>query len=120
MLTYWFPDPVSFWWSLAFAIVFAVGAVVAVFATLARRAEERNAGAIATLYGVGLGLAAVSEFVMYLQYANIWSLATAFALSTVAMNTIMIVAAVVAVLALIAGVALQIREERGYRLAHPA
>ncbi len=120
MLSYWFPPPVSFWWPLAFAIVFAIGAVVAVFATLARRAEERNASGIATLYGVGFGLAAVSELVMYLEFANIWSLATALALTTAAMNAIMIVAAVIAVVAVIAGVTLQVREERGYQVAHPA
>ncbi len=120
MLTYWFPAPVSEWWSLAFAIAFAVAAVVAVFATLARRAEERNAGAIATLYGVGFGLAAVSELVMYLDLANIWSLASALALTAATMNVIMIAAAVIAVAALIVGATLQVRQERGYQLAHPA
>lgn len=119
MLSYWFAAPVSYWWPLAFAIVFAIGAIVAIFATLARRAEEPNAGGIAALYGVGLGLVAVSEFVMYLQYAGIWSLATSFAV-TGAMGAIMIVAAVVAVVALITGAVLQVSEERSYQLAHPA
>lgn len=120
MLSYWFPTPVSFWWPLAFAIVFAIGAVVAVFVSLARRTEERNADSIAALYGVGFGLAAVSEFVMYLEFAGVWSLATSLTLATVAMNAIMIVVAVVAVVALIAGAVLQLQEERGYQVAHPA
>jgi hypothetical protein len=47
MFTYWFAAPVSYWWPLAFAVVFAIVAVFTVSATLARRAEERDATPIA-------------------------------------------------------------------------
>ena len=120
MVTYWFPTPLSYWWPLAFAIVFAIGAVAAVALTLVRRAQEPDARTIATLYGVGLGAVAVSEFMMYLDLAFGWSLATAFIMSAGLVTFFAIAAAVIAVAAIGAAVLLQLREERGYRHAHPA
>lgn len=119
MITYWFPTPLSYWWPLAFAIGFALVAVLAVAITLARRAEEPDAGVIATLYGVGIGIVAVSEFMMYLDVAFGWSLATAWAMSAGVVTFFAIAAAVVAVLAIGAAVVLQLQDERGYRVAHP-
>ena len=119
MVTYWFSG-VSEWWPLALAIVFALGAVFAVYATLARRAEEPYAGVIALLYGVGLGLVAVSEFLMYLDLAFGASLATTWNMTTDVVNFFAIAAAAVAVVSIGAAVALQFREERDFRLAHPA
>ncbi len=119
MLTFWFPAPVSYWWPLAFTAVFGIAAIIAVFATLARRAEERDAVTIATLYGVGLGLVAVSEFMQYLDIAFSVSLATAFSMATGLLTFIAIAAAVIAVAAIVVAVVLQFQEERGYRLAHP-
>ena len=119
MLSYWFPAPVSFWWPLAFTIIFAAAGVFAVYAALARRAEEPNAGAVASLYGVGFGLLALSELMMYLDVVFGWSLATAFAISTGVVTFFVIAAAVIAVLALVAGVTIQYRDERGYRMVHP-
>lgn len=119
MLTYWFTG-VSYWWPLALAIVFALAAVVAVYATLARRAEERDAGNIALLYAAGLGLVAVSEFMMYLDLAFGASLAAAWNLTTDVVNFFAVAAAVIAVVCLGVGVLLQFREERDYRLLHPA
>jgi hypothetical protein len=120
MLSYWFPAPVSFWWPLAFTIIFAAAGVFAVYAALARRAEEPDAALIALLYGIGFGLIAVTEFMMYLDVAFGVSLAAAFAMSTGIVTFFAIAAAVVAVLALVAGGALQYREERSYRVMHPA
>jgi hypothetical protein len=120
MFTYWFPAPVSFWWPLAFAIVFALAAVVAVNMTLVRREEERDAGTIASLYGIGFGLIAVTEFMMFLDVAFGWSLATIWALTTSVVSFFAIAAVVIAVIALGAAVTLQMQEERGYRQLHPA
>ncbi len=120
MLTYWFPAPVSFWWPLAFTIIFAVAGVVAVFATLARRAQEFDASTIALLYGIGFGVIAVSEFLMYLGIALGWSLPTVFGFSTVFAPVLVIVAALIAVASLVGAVAIQWREERIYRMFHPA
>ncbi len=120
MISYWFPAPIAWGWPLAFAIAFAIVAVVAVFATLARRTEERDAGVIALLYGVGIGLVAVSEFMMFLDVAYGWSLAAAFSMATGLVTFFAIAAAVVAVGAIAIAVVLQFQEERGYRLAHPA
>ncbi len=119
MLTYWFPTPLSYWWPLGFAIGFALVAVFAVAATLARRAEERDAVAIASLYGVGFGLVAVSEFMMYLDVAFGWSLAAAFTMATGVVTFFAIAAAVVAVVAIGAAIVLQFQEERGYRVERP-
>lgn len=110
----------SFWWPLAFAILFAAAGVFAVYATLARRAEEPNVGSIALLYGIGFGLLAVSEVMMYLDVAFTWSLVTAFAMSTAVVNVFAIAAVVIALLALVAAAAIQLREERSYRVMHPA
>lgn len=120
MFTYWFAAPVSFWWPLALTIVFALAAVVAVNVTLARREEERDAGTIASLYGIGFGLIAVTEFMMYLDVAYGWSLATIWALTVGVVNFFAIAAVVVAVIAIGAAVALQLQEERGYHRMHPA
>jgi hypothetical protein len=118
MLTYWFPAPVSFGWALAFAVAFAFAAVFAVFATLARRDEERDNVTIAALYGVGLGLVAISEFMQYLDIVFGWSLAAAFSMSTGLLTFIAITAAMFAVMAIVTAVVLQIQEESSYRLAH--
>lgn len=111
MLSYWVPALVALWWPLAFAIVSAIGAVIAVSARVARRAVERIADRITAIYGVNFGLADVSEFVLYLAFAGIWSLST----STVAMNVITIVVVVVAVVALIAGAVLELQESVAIR-----
>ncbi|HEU5438868.1 MAG TPA: hypothetical protein VFU88_06240 [Ktedonobacterales bacterium] len=118
MLTYWFPAPVSYWWPLTFALVFAALAVFAVYMTLTRREEEQDAGTIAALYAVGLGVAAVSEFLMYLNVAFGWSLATVFAVSTGVVTFFAIAAVVITILAIGIAVAMQIREEGSYRAAH--
>lgn len=118
MLSYWLPTPLSMWWPLGFAIALAILAVIAVFVTLARRREEQDAPLIATLYGVGLGLAAVTEFMMFLDIAYKWSLAATFAMSASAVTFFAVVAAVVAVIALIIALALQFREESTYRSTH--
>jgi hypothetical protein len=120
MITYWFSTPISYWWPLALAIVFAVGAVVAVTLTLARRAEEPDADSIAMFYGIGLGLVAISEFMMYLDLAFGWSLAAAFSMATGLVTFFAIAAVVVAVVAIGAALVMQFREESGYRHAHQA
>ena len=118
MLSYWFPAPVSYWWPLVFAIGFAAIAVFAVYATLARREKERDATTIATLYGVGFGLAAVTELMMYLDLAFGWSLATVFAISTGVVTFFAVAAVVIAVLAIGIAAVMQFREEGSYRAAH--
>lgn len=118
MLSYWFSQPVSYWWPLLFTIGFAVVGVIAVYATLARREEEPDATRIATLYGVGFGLAALTELMMYLDIAFGWSLATLFSMSVAVVNIFAIAAVVVALLAIGGAVVLQFREESTYRTAH--
>lgn len=120
MLTYWFPAPVSFWWPLAFTIIFAAAGIVAVSVTLARREREFDASTIAMLYGIGFGVIAVSELLMYLDTAFGWSLAAVLSLSTVIVTVFVIVAALIAVVSLAGAVAIQRREERVYRMFHPA
>lgn len=120
MLTYWFPPPVSFWVPLGFAIGFALVAVAAVYLTLSRRGIERDATMIATLYGVGFGVVAVSEFLMYLDIAFGWSLAALFAMGSGVVTFFVIVAAVIAVVAILGAVVLQVYEERsGIQVGHP-
>ncbi len=118
MLSYWFAAPLSFWWPLTLAIGFALIAVFAVALTLARRKEEPNANAIATLYGLGFGIVAVSEFMMYLDVAFGVSLAAAFAMSAGVITFFAIAAAVIAVIAIGAAVLMQVGEESAYRTAH--
>ena len=118
MLSYWFPATVSYWWPLLFTIGFALIGVIAVVATLARRKEERDANTIAALYGVGFGLAAITEFMMYLDVAFKVSLATAFAMSTGVVTFLAVAAIIVTVLAIGAALALQFREEGAYRATH--
>ena len=119
MLSYWLPTPVSYWWPLVLAIVFGLAAIVAVYATLARRAEQRDASTISLLYVLGFGLVAVSEFMMYLDTAFGWSLATAWALSVGTVDFIAITAAVVAVVAIVVAAVMQFQEQHSYRLSHP-
>lgn len=118
MLSYWFTTPLSLWWPLLLAVGFALVAVIAVGLTLARRSEEPYANAIATLYGVGFGLAAVSEFMMYLDVAFGWSLATAFALTAGTIMFFVVAAIVVAALAVGLALVMQFREEGAYRATH--
>lgn len=118
MLSYWFSAPLSYWWPLLLAIGFVILGAVVVYETLTRRKEERDATRIATLYGVGFGLAALTEFMMYLDIAFGWSLASVFAMSTAVVTGFAIAAIVVAVLAIGIAVALQVREEGAYRSAH--
>ncbi|HEX8996254.1 MAG TPA: hypothetical protein VF812_09510 [Ktedonobacterales bacterium] len=118
MLSYWFSAPLSYWWPLVFAVGFAAIAVFAVYMTLTRRSEEPDASRIAALYGVGFGLAAVSEFLMYLDIAFKWSLASAFAMTTGVVTFFVVAALVIAVAAIVIAVALQYREESSYRTAH--
>jgi hypothetical protein len=118
MLSYWFPTPLAAWVPLVLAIGFVLLAVIAVVVTLARRREEPDANRIAAFYGVGLGLAAVTEFMMYLKVAFGWSLATAWAISTGFVTFIVVVAAAIAILAIIVAVLMQFREENTYRETH--
>ena len=118
MLSYWFPAPVSYWWPLLFTVGFAAIGVIAVYMTLARRKEERDANTIATLYGVGFGLAAVSELMMYLDVAFGLSLATAFAMSTGVVTFFVVAAVIITVLAIGIAAVMQFREESSYQAAH--
>lgn len=118
MLSYWFGTGLSFWWPLAFAIGFAALAVIAVTLTLARRAEEPYATTVATLYGLGFGLAAVTEFMMFLDLAYKVSLASAFALTVGVVNFFAVAAVVIAILAVGTAVVMQISEENSYRATH--
>lgn len=118
MLSYWLATPLSFWWPLAFSIAFAIIAVIAVGVTMARRAEEPRATTIATLYGVGFGLAALSEFMMFLDLAFGLSLAAAFSMALGVVTFFAIAAVVIAVLAIGAAVLLQVSEENSYRTSH--
>ena len=118
MLSYWFPAPVAAWLPLTLAIGFGVLAVIAVVVTLARQQEERDAGVIAVFYGIGLGLAAVSELLMYLDVAFGWSLATVFAMTASVATFVAVGAVVVAVAAIVIAVAMQVREEGMYRATH--
>ncbi len=118
MLSYWLGASLSFWWPLTFAIAFAVITVIAVGATMARRAEEPRAGTIAALYGVGFGLAAVSEFLMFLDLAYGVSLAAAFAMSASLVTFFAIAAVIVAISAVGIALTVQISEEGAYRSAH--
>ncbi|HEX9039327.1 MAG TPA: hypothetical protein VF808_20265 [Ktedonobacterales bacterium] len=118
MLSYWFATPLSYWWPLTLAIGFALIAVVLVSVTLARRAEEPYANRIATLYGVGFGLAALGEFMMYLDIAFGWSLAATFALTAGVVTFFVITGLVIAALAVGAAAYMQYREEGSFRAAH--
>lgn len=118
MLSYWFATPLAAWVPLVFAIGFALLAVIAVVTTLARRQEERDANLVATLYGVGFGLAALSELLMYLDVAFGWSLATTFAISAGVATFFAVAAAVVAVGVIVLAALMQFQEERSYRTAH--
>lgn len=118
MLSYWFSAPLSYWWPLLLAIGFAALAVVAVYTTLARRAKEPDATRIATLYGVGFGLVALTEFMMYLDVAFGWSLAAAFSMATGLVTILAIAAIAIAVVAIAMAVVMQYREEGSYRAAH--
>lgn len=118
MLSYWFSAPVSYWWPLALAIGFALLGVVVVYLTLRRREEEPDATRIATLYGVGFGLAALTEFMMYLDAAFGWSLAAVFALSSGVVTIFAIAAIAVALVAIGVAVLTQRREESSFRVAH--
>lgn len=118
MLSYWFSAPLSFWWPLAFAIGFALLAVVAVYLTLRRREEEPDANRIAALYGVGFGLAALTEFMMYLDTAFGWSLAAAFTMSSGVITVLVIAAVAIALVAIGVAVLTQRREEGSFRIAH--
>ena len=118
MLSYWFPTPLAAWVPLVLAIGFALLAVIAVFATLARRREERDASFVAGMYGLGLGLFAVTELMMYLEVQFGWSLATAWAISIGVLNFLAVAVAVIAVLALVAAVIVQFQEEGSYRRVH--
>ncbi|HEX8731138.1 MAG TPA: hypothetical protein VF725_03660 [Ktedonobacterales bacterium] len=101
-----------------FAIAFAGLAVFAVGMTLARRTEEPLAGTIATFYGVGFGLAAVSEFMMFMDLAFKVSLAAALAMSASLVNVFAVAAVIVAVSAVGIAVTVQFDEEGVYRAAH--
>jgi hypothetical protein len=118
MLSYWFPAPVAAWVPLTLAIGFGILAVIAVVMTLARRQEERDANLIATFYGVGLGLVAVTEFMMYLDVVFGWSLAALLAMTSGLVIFFAIAAAVIAVATIVAAVAMQVREEGTYRSVH--
>lgn len=118
MLSYWFAAPVSYWWPLTLAVVFAVVAVVTIGVTLARRAEEPYANTIATLYGVGFGLAAVGEFMMYLYIAFGWSLAATFAMTAGFVTFFVVAGLIIALLAIAMAVVMQYREESAYRATH--
>lgn len=118
MLSYWFPTPLASWVPLVLAIGFALLAVIAVVATLARRREERDAGLVASFYGIGLGLVALTEFMMYLDVQFGWSLASVWAISSGVVTFFAVAVAVIAVLAIVAAVVLQFQEEGLYRRTH--
>lgn len=118
MLSYWFPAPLSLWWPLGLAIGFAIIAVVAVIATLARRREEEDAQLIAAFYGVGLGLVAVSELLVFLDLAFGWSLATVFAMTSRQSALVAVIAAATALVAVIIALGMQVQEESTYRSRH--
>lgn len=118
MLSYWFPTPLAAWVPLVLAIGFGLLAVIAVVVTLARRREEPDANRIAAFYGVGLGLAAVTELMMYLEVQFGWSLATAWAISAGFVTFLAVAAVAVAVLAVIIAVLMQFQEESTYRTSH--
>lgn len=120
MLTYWLPSPIAAWLPLTLAIVFAVAALAAIAFTLARRRVEPDANSLATLYGIGLGLVAASEFMIWLDVARGWSLAATWSIATGWITFFAIAAAVVVVLSLVAAVTLQSGEERDYRVGHTA
>jgi hypothetical protein len=118
MLSYWFATPLAYWWPLSLAIGFALVAVIAVSLTLARHTEEPYANSIATLYGLGFGIAALSEFLMYLDIAFGWSLAAALTMTTGVITYFVIVAIVAAVVAVGIALVMQYREEGAYRATH--
>ena len=118
MLSYWFPATVSYWWPLLFTIGFALIGVIAVVATLARRKEERDANIIAALYGVGFGLAAITELMMYLDVVFNVSLAAFFTMSAGVVTFFAVAAIIVTVLAIGTALVLQFREEGAYRATH--
>ncbi len=118
MLSYWFSAPLSYWWPLLFTVGFAVIGVIAVYTTLARREEEPDATRIATLYGLGFGLAALTEFMMYLDIAFKWSLASLFAMTTPVVTVFAVAAIAVAVIAIGLAALMQFREESAYRATH--
>lgn len=117
MLTYWLDTPVPSWCPLMFAIGFAILAALAVSTTLMRRAWEPNANRIATLYAVGFGLVALSEFMMYLNLAFGWSLAAALAMTAGTVTVFVVAAIVVAVLVVGIAFVMQYREE-AYQMTH--
>ena len=118
MLSYWFSAPLSYWWPLLFTVGFAVVGVIAVYTTLARRKEEPDATRIATLYGIGFGLAALTELMMFLDVAFKWSLAALFSMTATSVTILAVAAVAVALIALGIALLLQYREERSYRAAH--
>ncbi|HET9981521.1 MAG TPA: hypothetical protein VFQ32_13820 [Ktedonobacterales bacterium] len=118
MVSYWFPAPVAAWLPLTLTIGFGALAVIAVVMTLARQQEERDAGLIATFYGIGLGLAAVSELLMYFDVVYGWSFAVAFAMSASFVTFIAVAAVVIAFGALCIAAAMQIQEEGAYHSTH--
>lgn len=118
MLSYWLGTSLSFWWPLTFAIGFALLAVIAVALTLARRTEEPYANTVAALYGLGFGLAAITEFMMYIDLAFKVSLASAFAMTAGVVTFFAVAAVVVAVLAVGTALVMQISEENSYRATH--
>lgn len=118
MLSYWFAAPLWYGWPLALAIGFALVAVIAVSFTLARRTEEPQANTIATLYGLGFGLVALTEFMMFLDVAFGLSLATAFAMAAGVVTFFAVTAVIVAVLAIGIAAVLQFGEENTYRVTH--
>jgi hypothetical protein len=74
--------------------------------------------AIGLLYALGFGLLALSELVSFLDVAGIWSAAATFGIAGTAATVIAAVIPVVALLAIGAGIVMQIADERSYRLTH--
>ena len=55
---------------------------------------------------------------MYLAFAGVWSLATAWTIATGGVTFFAVAAVVVAVLAIVIAVSMQFREEGDYRASH--
>lgn len=118
MLSFWLPGTEPAWLALTFAVGFALLVVVALGITTARRTEEADADIIGLLYALGFGLLALSELVSFLDVAGIWSATATFGIAGTAATVIAAVITVMALLAIGAGIVMQIADERRYRLTH--
>ena len=115
MLSFWIPATEPAWLMGLFAAGFAVVGVLAYLGALTRRAQEPDATMVASLYGMGLGILAVSELVAMVDAAWGWSLAAFFGITGSAVTIIAAIVTGVAILLILAAVAIELREEQVYR-----